>query len=179
MSKPSTLSKAIWTQPDTFAHTAATKAQKRLVGNMFGNGRGAEVPLHLISHETILPAQFWDEAPTTTPELRLFWAVLWDALNGLLKYGNKPRRRDRRLYAEDWAWFTSNDAIYPLACIPVCEHLGLDPDAVRRGVAAQFTATGKKPEVVVDRVFKKTGPAQHIGGARVARSYATGRRRVV
>lgn len=72
-------------------------------------------------------------------ELRLMAAVLEDAVNVLRK---RPRSRAGREARE---WVGSRDTSWPFAYERICEALDLDPDRVRREVAAGGTAVGRFP----------------------------------
>jgi hypothetical protein len=71
--------------------------------------------------------------PPMTPELRLFHAVLEQALLDLDRTRHRPQRRGAKA-AEVQRWFQSHDTTWPFAFESVCATLGLDPSAVRRRV---------------------------------------------
>jgi len=62
-------------------------------------------------------------------------AVLQDAVHTYLRYCSSETRRGRRLFAETHAWFLSRERHYLYTFENVCEHLHLDPDYIRRGLA--------------------------------------------
>lgn len=174
---PSPLTRKTWQDPDAFAHAPASPAQKQRTDTMF-TSHGQDISLHLLSHEGILPSQWYAHAALRSPEHALLHAVFLDAHNTLLKQGNMDIHKARRLYAEAWAWFWSDDQSWPFAFVPICHHLGFDPDGIRRGLAARFTATGQRAGVVLGVITQQAGPAPHVGTDtknRVNRGY--GRRR--
>lgn len=66
-------------------------------------------------------------------ERRLMWAVLIDAIHGYWNQRSlRTRPRGRRAWAEDRAWFMSNDQSHAFSFTSVCDALGLDPRHVRR-----------------------------------------------
>ena len=92
-----------------------------------------------IEQEIILPAQFAERSRVRTPEQRLMWAVLSDALDlllaplrpGALKATSRPRA-----IAEARAWVESDDTLWPFSFENICGALGLHPDWLRRRVLA-------------------------------------------
>jgi hypothetical protein len=64
-----------------------------------------------------------------SPAERLREAVFICALNELHRYP-----ADTPVGAEVRGWFASDDQTWPYAFVPICEGIGLDPDAVRRRV---------------------------------------------
>ena len=90
-----------------------------------------------IQQEIILPSQFAERGRARTPEQRLMWAVLSDALDlllarlrpGALKATSRPRA-----IAEARAWVESDDTLWPFSFENICGALGLHPDWLRRRV---------------------------------------------
>jgi hypothetical protein len=78
---------------------------------------------------TIEPA-----TPPVTPEMRLYRAVLEQALLDLDVTRHRPQRRRAPKAAEILRWFRSTDTSWPFAFESVCAALGLDASAVRRSV---------------------------------------------
>jgi hypothetical protein len=66
-------------------------------------------------------------------ERRLVLAVFMSALDDLAHYP-----RDARQYAEAYRWVVSGDECWPLAFVPACVTLDLDPGAVRKHVLAVY-----------------------------------------
>jgi hypothetical protein len=87
--------------------------------------------------EMVLPEQFFLATPHFTPERRLLIAVLeaalYDIKNGEGSKVGPARARHARLA---WTWIESNE-MFPNEKVPVvsfcfvCEHLGLEPGAIR------------------------------------------------
>jgi hypothetical protein len=66
-------------------------------------------------------------------ERRLVLAVFTSAIDDLARYP-----RDARQYAEAYRWVVSGDECWPLAFVPACATLDLDPGAVRKHVLAVY-----------------------------------------
>lgn len=76
-------------------------------------------------------------APATlpmTPELRLCYAVLEQALSDLDRMRQRPGRRGAAKAAEVTRWFRSTDASWPFTFESICATIGIDSGAVRRSV---------------------------------------------
>lgn len=87
-----------------------------------------EVLAHLSAGGEIVPAQV-DDGVTWSPERTLAAAVLVDALMYVREHHEKVGYHPE--VTQDLAWIQSNDAEWPYAFVPLCHHLGLDPDFVR------------------------------------------------
>ena len=68
------------------------------------------------------------------PERRLVLAVLLDALQ-IVAWGVSATQ-SQRLVAEAREWIMSDDVVWPVSFLNVCEALDLEPRAVRRYAAA-------------------------------------------
>ena len=67
-----------------------------------------------------------------TPEHRLMWEVLRDAIDVL---GNGATGKDRVAQRErDLRWVQDDNETWIFSFRNVCEALGMDPDAVRRAI---------------------------------------------
>ena len=91
----------------------------------------------LLSFLFVQPEQFFADRKSAlqrTGEYRLLVAVLQDALEGWFRYRHACRTRERRLFRELSAWFSASnrDWLFTFECI--CDHLGIDPDYIRRGL---------------------------------------------
>jgi hypothetical protein len=86
----------------------------------------------------ILPEQLFTAAQNSyiiwTGERLLMLAVLQDAFHSYLKYCNARARRGRKFFEETRTWFWSHERHWLYAFEPICEHLHLDPDYIRRGL---------------------------------------------
>lgn len=69
------------------------------------------------------------------PEARLALAVLEDAAETLRTTHGVETLRARTLASQTWTWLESNDAHYPFAFRVICQHLELDAEWLRRGLA--------------------------------------------
>jgi hypothetical protein len=88
-----------------------------------------------LAPETVLPVQLERRfgSGCGSPEKRLMAAVLIDALRILAKgHGGIAGDSRRGRLQEARAWLMDDDAEWPFAFRPICETLGINPDAVRR-----------------------------------------------
>lgn len=69
------------------------------------------------------------------PEARLALAVLEDAAETLRTTHGAVTARAQVLASQTWSWVVSDDARYPFAFRVVCQHLELDADWLRNGLA--------------------------------------------
>jgi hypothetical protein len=91
----------------------------------------------LLSDLIIQPEQFFAQqhgAFRRTGEYRLLVAVLQDAVVDWFRYCRADRPRERRLFQEVSSWFASTDHDSLFAFETICDHLGIDPDYLRRGL---------------------------------------------
>ena len=74
-----------------------------------------------------------DAVARGTGERRLMWAVLIDAIHGYWsRRRSRTPARGRRAWAEDRAWFLSNDHGHAFSFTSICDALGLEAAHVRR-----------------------------------------------
>lgn len=88
-----------------------------------------------------LPAQ-WPSVRgegAAMPERKLMHAILTDAIDVYRKYAGQPRSREFRMAVD---WLGSEDAVWPMSFIRICEALGLDPSYLRRGIKEWSLAKG-------------------------------------
>jgi hypothetical protein len=84
----------------------------------------------------ILVAEQWRErtrSAVLSPEQKLCWAVLEDAVHVMRTTAGMPGPKALALRADVLAWLHSDDETWPYALVPLAESLGLDPSWVRRG----------------------------------------------
>lgn len=67
-------------------------------------------------------------------EYRLLLAVLQDAVACWFRYCHAQNGRERRMFQEIHEWFWDETCDWLYAFESICEHLDLDPDAIRRGL---------------------------------------------
>lgn len=95
--------------------------------------------------DTVLPVQFFTpRVQVPEPERRLRLAVLEDALRYYCEGAGDVSRRARLLHDDAAEWFASPDRSDGFAFENVCDALGLDPDAIRRGLR-RHDATTRPP----------------------------------
>jgi len=78
-------------------------------------------------------------------EYRLLLAVLQDAVSNWFRYCRACTARERRMFQEIYAWFWDKDCTWLYAFESICEHLDLDPDAIRRGLLRWQAAPLQQP----------------------------------
>ena len=78
---------------------------------------------------------------------RLMLSVLQDALTTWNRYRRDPSTRGQRLFRETQEWFWSADEGWLYTFKNVCQHLDLDPDAIREQLVSRrpTRARGRKP----------------------------------
>lgn len=108
--------------------------------------------------DTVLPTQYFSKSRVDSPEKRLLFAVLEDAITiaanpvvlvpipeqpvgGVThrwsddKYKAKTRNDHRTaLYEETTAWFASDETHDIYCFVSICDVFGLDPSAIREGL---------------------------------------------
>ena len=97
--------------------------------------------------DVVVPAQ-WTTPRSALPESerRLRLAILEDALRYYRDYAGARDRRARALHQDAVEWFTSHDRSEPFAFENVCDALGLDANAIRRGLRnTAVKAIGRAP----------------------------------
>lgn len=86
----------------------------------------------------LLPEQFFTPPQEShvnwTGERLLMLAVLQEAINAYLQYASAKTHRGKRLFAETYRWFWSQEREYLYSFESICLHLHLDPDYLRRGL---------------------------------------------
>lgn len=85
--------------------------------------------------DVVLPAQWYPPRrmlPESERRLRL--AILEDALRYYRDYAGVRDRRARAMHEDAAEWFASRDRSEPFAFENVCDALGLDASAIRRGL---------------------------------------------
>jgi hypothetical protein len=85
----------------------------------------------------ILPEQLFPPAHFKTGrrgEVALLYAVLEDAIFCLRKGKREKGRNYVRTAQEAEAWLFSDNDEWPFSFVNVCQHLGLDPAYLRRGL---------------------------------------------
>ena len=80
----------------------------------------------------LLPSQM-AALPASRPEQRLLFALLEASWETLSKYVGRSSKRAQRLVKEDLEWVNS-DQIAPFSFRFCCEHLDMDPEALRAGI---------------------------------------------
>lgn len=128
------------------------------------------------SGDAVMPSQFFDLPGgilVHCPERRLMLAVLEHAVATIMRGTGATSMRRRKDAACARRWVDSNEAAWPFAFRNVCEHLGLETDALREGLVrwqARQLATGDafrfpftRPMVGAPRVPKRRWRRRAIG----------------
>jgi len=76
-----------------------------------------------------------------SPERRLLIAVLEDAVHVYRTQAGAVLPRQRALFADAEAWIESDDRSWIFSFESICDHLGLDPEYLRRGLRAHRART--------------------------------------
>jgi hypothetical protein len=89
--------------------------------------------------DIILPSQYFgvvQRREYLTPEQKLMLAVLESAVHDFKRYRRAEGRRGRRLFSEVQEWLTSQEETGMFSFVGICHALGMDPDYIRKGLAA-------------------------------------------
>jgi hypothetical protein len=88
--------------------------------------------------DVVLPSQFFTPSRGSHAfwhgEQRLLFAVLQDAVACWFRYCEERSLRERRIFAETYNWFWSEEKGWLFAFERICELLDLDPGYIRRGL---------------------------------------------
>ena len=98
-------------------------------------GHSPGEPANLFTPDIMRQSQFLSERASPrrfSGEYRLALAILEDAIQAYCMEGSG--RRNLRLRVEAGRWLESNDRSWCFSFERICEVLGLEPDAVRRGL---------------------------------------------
>jgi len=76
----------------------------------------------------------WRRTSLSSPEERLMFAVLSDAIECFQKYLTADSRISRKLFKDAEAWITSKESNWPYSFEQICEVLNLDPSYLRVGL---------------------------------------------
>jgi hypothetical protein len=79
-----------------------------------------------------------------TPEDRLMFAVLLDAVALLREHATGVRPHSQRLVSDTARWFASDDDGSPLSFARICLGLGLDVPTLRGGLERELTDLGAR-----------------------------------
>ena len=85
----------------------------------------------LLPEQVFLPARFQDKH---RGEVALLYAILDDAIECLQKGRREKGWNYVREAQEAEAWLFAEDYEWPFSFVNICEHLGLDPTYLRRGL---------------------------------------------
>jgi hypothetical protein len=133
----------------------------------FGNEQQSEwSERQIASIEPLLVEQVWREdawaALRWNSEYRLMLAVLQDAVTCWFRCSSVRNVRERRMFQEISAWFWSDDQNWLYAFESICDHLGLEPNAIRRGLKNWPPPSLQQPNSIVQmrrvRRHKKIRP---------------------
>ncbi len=110
-----------------------------------------------IDNDDILPSQFFVNLKRVYQrgERALLAACLEASLKNLQGYHLNPRRRALRIYEEELAWVKSNDDRWLCSFCSICDHLGFDPDWLRRRIL-RWLATLPPGKKVYDQAYQKS-----------------------
>jgi hypothetical protein len=121
----------------------------------------------LPEEEILLPVQYADMVrgnTLRTPEHRLLFAVLEDAVRCWQVYGTATDRRGQRLFLEVSEWFASEDDDSPFTFVAICHLFGLAPSHLHTGLrrwSDRRRAIGGK---IVPFRLRRVGGTRHSVG---------------
>lgn len=111
-----------------------------------------EKPLPSWADEVVTPEQFFfsalDSTASWTGERRLLLAVLEEAVATFIRYKDAATTRGKRLFREVREWFWSDECNYVCSFSGICDHLHIDPDYVRAGLASLQRASVSQAKIV-------------------------------
>jgi hypothetical protein len=82
----------------------------------------------------ILPEQMIFGHSSSTPEKKLYIAILQDAIDEYMRNCIPETVRQRNLFSREEEWFEDDDRDFFCSFINICHILNLDPDYIRRGL---------------------------------------------
>jgi hypothetical protein len=91
----------------------------------------------LFEPNTLLPSQFFtalQRRSARTPEQRLMFAILFDAVSVYCRERDPVTSKERRLLRETTRWITNNDRMWVFSFLRICDALDLDATYIRRGL---------------------------------------------
>lgn len=106
----------------------------------------------LVQPDTMLASQFFDRIrrrSDLTGEKRLMCAVIEDAVDVYRKYAGVRDPAHEKLFRDAEEWIETRDRTWLFSFETICDVLGLEPDALRRGLRAiKRRARGEDEPVV-------------------------------
>ena len=98
---------------------------------------GALAPLIITDEPTVSQWLDMHRSSYQTPEHKLMFAVLDDAINDYLQYCNgRVGSRQKKYYDDAKYWLFVGDGIEPFTYETICETLGINQDWLRKGLRA-------------------------------------------
>jgi hypothetical protein len=130
-----------------FRATVRQQAGKRVAQRVFNTAReGKEEGAHMEPHDEsqeritfadLIPIQLSDPIAVRlrmSGACRLLWAVLEDAIECYLRYGDHPSAGMRALFQEANDWIEAQEEGDLWTFVGICGALHLDPSSLRRGL---------------------------------------------
>jgi hypothetical protein len=130
----------------------------------------------LFEPHTILPVQFFtrlQRSAAWTGEQRLMAAILEDAVGVCTKPNAPKTSKARQVLRETLRWLRSNDRTWTFSFLRICEHLDLNPGAIRREIRILRGEELPEPRVV-SRVGSRPSPMDEMDEAYAPRRAAAG-----
>jgi hypothetical protein len=93
----------------------------------------------LVQPDTMLPSQFFDRVrrrSDLTGEQRLMCAIIEDAVEMYRKNAGVRDPLHEKLFLDAEEWIETHDSTWIFSFETICDVLGLEPDALRRGLRA-------------------------------------------
>lgn len=106
---------------------------KRPVRNL-NPGEVDEMIERIIMAKSVDPSQVAMNQPSTphSPELDLHRAILFDAVQCVVRHADSPRSGQRAEARSALRWIQSDDESYFLSFVPLCHRFQIDPEWIRR-----------------------------------------------
>lgn len=91
--------------------------------------------------DTMAPSQYFDRLrgglEAQSGERRLMIAILEDAILTYLKFAGDARKAQQDQFRDAETWVETDDRSWIFSFASICEHLGLEPSQLRRGLRAR------------------------------------------
>jgi hypothetical protein len=130
----------------------------------------------LFEPHSILPVQYFtrlQRSAAWSGEQRLMAAILEDAVAVSTKRNAPKTSKARQVLRETLRWLRSNDRTWTFSFLRICDHLDLDPGAIRCQIRILRGEELAQP-LVVSRVVNQASPMDPMDEADLPRRAAAG-----
>jgi len=128
----------------------------------------------LFEDEVLLPVQYSEPSKgrLLSPEHRLLWAVLEDAVGCWQANETATGGERRRVFQEAAEWFESDADDSPFAFVVICQLFGLEPEWIRRGLQRWSERRRQQPGSVAPLCVRRMNGSRHAIGRATSRRRA-------